>query len=81
MCSFRVASSFSLQPRALSDAVADLILVRWLAFVHLADLSWLSGLTGAIGGLISGTVASLVAPWSQWGVEKRRLRRAPSLFS
>jgi hypothetical protein len=46
-----------------------------LAFVHFADISWLSGVAGAIGGLITGTVASLVAPWSQWGVEKRRLRR------
>ncbi len=33
------------------------------------------GFIGAVAGLITGTLASLVAPWSQWGVEKRRLRR------
>jgi len=32
----------------------------------------LQALPGAIGGLISGTVASLVAPWVQWAIEKRR---------
>jgi len=31
---------------------------------------------GAIGGLISGTIASLIAPWSQWGVEKSKEKRA-----
>jgi hypothetical protein len=46
-----------------------------LTFAHFADLVWLPGVAGAIGGLITGVVASLVAPWSQWGVEKRRLRR------
>ena len=46
-----------------------------LTLVHFADLLWLPGVAGAIGGLITGVVASLVAPWSQWGVEKRRLRR------
>jgi hypothetical protein len=30
---------------------------------------------GAVAGLISGALASLVAPWIQWGVEKRRLQR------
>lgn len=45
------------------------------AHILVADISWLSGVAGAIGGLITGTIASLVAPWSQWGVEKRRLRR------
>jgi hypothetical protein len=46
-----------------------------MPLVHFADLVWLPGVAGAIGGLITGVVASLVAPWSQWGVEKRRLRR------
>jgi hypothetical protein len=32
------------------------------------------GFIGAVAGLITGTLASLVAPWSQWGVEKRRAR-------
>jgi hypothetical protein len=31
-------------------------------------------LVGAIGGLISGVAASLIAPWVHWGVEKRRSR-------
>ncbi|MCD2116456.1 MULTISPECIES: hypothetical protein [Rhodococcus] len=36
---------------------------------------WLVALIGAIGGLVSGSVASLVAPWAQWGVDKRRAQR------
>ena len=31
-------------------------------------------LISAIAGLISGTLASLVAPWVNWGVERRRGR-------
>jgi hypothetical protein len=27
-----------------------------------------------LSGGVSGAIASLLAPWSQWGVEKRRLR-------
>jgi hypothetical protein len=29
----------------------------------------------APAGLISGVIASLIAPWIQWGIEKRRARR------
>lgn len=29
----------------------------------------------AIAGLISGTIASLIAPWVKWGIEKRKLKR------
>lgn len=29
---------------------------------------------GALAGLISGALASLIAPWINWGIEKRRLR-------
>lgn len=32
-------------------------------------------LTAAITGLVAGAAGSILAPWSQWGVEKRRLRR------
>jgi hypothetical protein len=32
-------------------------------------------LIGGGAGLASGTVVSLIAPWSNWGIEKRRLRR------
>lgn len=30
---------------------------------------------GGVAGLVTGTAGSLTAPWAQWGVEKRRLRR------
>ncbi|NDJ91827.1 hypothetical protein [Mycolicibacter kumamotonensis] len=30
---------------------------------------------GGVAGLISGTAGSLTAPWAQWGVEQKRLRR------
>ena len=29
---------------------------------------------GGIAGLIAGAISSLLAPWANWGVEKRRLR-------
>lgn len=29
----------------------------------------------AIAGLISGTIASLIAPWVTWGIEKQKLKR------
>jgi hypothetical protein len=32
-------------------------------------------LIGGGAGLVTGTIGSLFAPWSQWGVEKQRLRR------
>ena len=31
-----------------------------------------AALVGGIAGLLSGAVASLVAPWVQWAIEKRR---------
>jgi hypothetical protein len=31
----------------------------------------LVALIGAVAGLISGTIASLIAPWIKWGIEKR----------
>jgi hypothetical protein len=30
---------------------------------------------GGVAGLVTGTAGSLTAPWAQWGVEHRRLRR------
>jgi hypothetical protein len=30
--------------------------------------------SGAIAGLISGVIGSLIAPWVQWAIEKRRSR-------
>lgn len=30
---------------------------------------------GGVSGLVSGGIVTLVAPWSSWGIEKRRLRR------
>lgn len=32
----------------------------------------LSASAGAIAGLISGVIGSLIAPWVQWAIEKRR---------
>jgi hypothetical protein len=32
----------------------------------------LQALPGAIGGLVTGAIASLIAPWVQWAIEKRR---------
>ena len=36
------------------------------------DNTILVALVGAASGLVSGTVASLIAPWINWGVEKRK---------
>jgi len=33
-----------------------------------------SALIGGVAGFATGTVGSLFAPWSNWGVEKRRIR-------
>lgn len=35
--------------------------------------SWEAVISGAISGGAIGALASLFAPWSQWGVERRRL--------
>lgn len=32
-------------------------------------------LIGGGAGLVTGAIGSLIAPWSQWGVEKRKLQR------
>ncbi len=34
----------------------------------------LTALIAAVVGLLSGAVGSLLAPWANWGVEKRRKR-------
>jgi hypothetical protein len=34
---------------------------------------------GGVAGLVTGTAGSLTAPWAQWGVEQRRLRRQRSV--
>jgi hypothetical protein len=36
---------------------------------------WTAIISGAVSGSIFGSAASLVSPWVNWGVEKRRLRR------
>lgn len=35
---------------------------------------WISLLAGGAAGATTGAVASFVAPWANWGVEKRRQR-------
>jgi uncharacterized membrane-anchored protein YhcB (DUF1043 family) len=37
---------------------------------------WTTVAVAAVTGLGSGAVASLLTPWSQWGVDKRRQQRA-----
>jgi hypothetical protein len=32
-------------------------------------------ITGGISGLITGAIGSLVAPWVNWGIEKRRKKQ------
>jgi hypothetical protein len=39
----------------------------------MSDQLW-AALIGGVAGLASGALVSLVAPWVNWGVEKRRLR-------
>jgi len=37
-------------------------------------MDWLTFVASILGAAFTGTLASLFAPWSQWGVEKRRLK-------
>lgn len=37
-------------------------------------MEWETVLTAAVTGAAAGVLSSLVAPWAQWGVEKRRER-------
>jgi hypothetical protein len=36
------------------------------------DQAIVTTIIGAVAGLISGTLGSLIAPWANWGIEKRR---------
>jgi hypothetical protein len=45
---------------------------RW-AMSHM-DASTVNAIIAGIVGLVAGAVGSLIAPWVQWGVEKRRKR-------
>jgi hypothetical protein len=36
---------------------------------------WVAASSGAIAGLISGVIGSLIEPWVQWAIEKRRNRQ------
>ena len=35
-----------------------------------------AAIVGGVAGVVTGGITSLIAPWAQWGVDKRRLRRA-----
>jgi hypothetical protein len=37
--------------------------------------TWIQYVIPAFLGLLGGVAGSLIAPWVQWGVEKRKLRR------
>lgn len=39
-------------------------------------LDWNALVSGAVSGSVFGALASLIAPWVTWGVEKRRLKLA-----
>lgn len=39
------------------------------------EVSTLEVVISAVAGLLSGSIASLAAPWANWGVEKKRMRR------
>jgi hypothetical protein len=43
--------------------------------VWVRDLLTSGPIIAGIVGLITGAIGSLIAPWVQWGIEKRRLRR------
>jgi len=40
-----------------------------------ASQGWLGSVITAVIGFLGGVVGSVVAPWSHWGVEKRRRRQ------
>lgn len=40
------------------------------------DEKVLTAVIGAVAGLISGSIASIVAPWINWGIEKRKQKLA-----
>jgi hypothetical protein len=46
---------------------------KWLWRIKM-DPSIISAIIGGVTGLIAGTIASLFAPWINWGIEKRKLR-------
>ncbi|WLT32340.1 hypothetical protein [Geothrix sp. PMB-07] len=39
-------------------------------------VNWDAVVSGAFSGGLIGAVASLIAPWSKWGIERHRLRYA-----
>ena len=39
-------------------------------------ISWDAVISGAFSGGIIGAIASLIAPWSKWGIDRHRLRHA-----
>ncbi|WP_133160822.1 hypothetical protein [Mycobacterium ahvazicum] len=38
-------------------------------------VAFIGGGAGLLTGAVTGTISSLIAPWANWGIEKRRLRR------
>ena len=37
-------------------------------------MDWLTFISSIVVAALTGTIASLLAPWSQWGVEKRKVK-------
>ena len=46
-----------------------------MAPLLMPDITLTEGIVIAVIGLVSGAIGSLVAPWVNWGVEKRRIKR------
>ena len=40
------------------------------------DSTWGAAVVGGVAGVITGGLSSLLAPWAQWRVERKRLQRA-----
>ncbi|MEE6179212.1 hypothetical protein [Mycobacterium sp. 050134] len=38
-------------------------------------VAFIGGGAGLLTGAVTGTISSLVAPWANWGIEKKRLTR------
>ena len=39
------------------------------------DSTVVAAIVGGVAGVVTGGISSVIAPWANWGVEKRQLRR------
>jgi hypothetical protein len=54
------------------------VVARWNTGRVASDMAvaFIGGGAGLLTGAVTGTISSLIAPWANWGIEKRRLARA-----